>query len=112
MAIKCHLSTLMGKHKMSIQDVHKSTGLNRNTISNLYREKIKRIDFDTIDKLCKLFKCKIEELFEHKSSSEIPEEWFEPVTDEDVKFIEEKRKEFEGDTYMSDEDFFALLDEE
>ncbi|WP_429683221.1 helix-turn-helix domain-containing protein [Bacillus paranthracis] len=51
---------------MTIQDVHIKTGLNRNTISNLYHEKVKRIDFDTIDKLCDLFNCSIGELLEHK----------------------------------------------
>lgn len=60
--IKCNLSKLMGIHKMTIQDVHIKTGLNRNTISNLYHEKVKRIDFDTIEKLCLLFDCTVGEL--------------------------------------------------
>lgn len=55
--IKFKLSELMGKHKVTIQDVHEGTKLNRNTISNLYHEKVKRIDFDTIDKLCDFFDC-------------------------------------------------------
>lgn len=64
--IKCNLSKLMGIHKMSIQDVHEKTGLNRATISNLYHEKARRIDFETMDKLCKLFNCQAGpgELFE------------------------------------------------
>lgn len=36
MPVHCNLSTLMGKNRFSIQDVHKQTGLSRNTISNLY----------------------------------------------------------------------------
>ena len=62
--IKCNLSELMGKNKMTIQDVHEKTGLNRNTISNLYHEKVTRIDFDTIEKLCQLFKCGVGDLLE------------------------------------------------
>lgn len=62
--IKCNLSILMGKKKVTIQRVHEETGLNRNTISNLYHEKVSRIDFDTIDKLCDFFECGIGELFE------------------------------------------------
>ena len=61
--IKCNLSELMGKHKMTIQDVHQKTGLNRNTVSNLYHERVKRIDFDTIEKLCLALNCNIGELF-------------------------------------------------
>lgn len=56
--IKCNLSKMMGMHKMNIQDVHEKTGLNRNTISNLYHEKATRIDFETINRLCGLFKCR------------------------------------------------------
>lgn len=64
--IKCNLSKLMGIHKLSIQDVHKKSSLNRNTISNLYHETVKRIDYDTINnKLCKLFNCQPGDLFEY-----------------------------------------------
>lgn len=62
--IKCNLSKLMGEKKVNIQEVHEGTGLNRNTISNLYHEKVTRIDFDTIDKLCTFFNCKVGTLLE------------------------------------------------
>lgn len=58
------LSTLMGKYRYSIQDVHEKTGLSRNTISNLYNDKASRVDYETVEKLCKLFACSINELFE------------------------------------------------
>ncbi|MGM0582933.1 MAG: helix-turn-helix domain-containing protein [Bacteroidota bacterium] len=64
--IKCNLSRIMGEQKVNIQDVHEGTGLNRNTISNLYHEKVSRIDFDTIEKICLFLDCKIGELFEVK----------------------------------------------
>ena len=63
--IKCNLSTLMGKNKFTIQDVHEKTRLSRNTISNLYNEKAGRIDFETIEKLCDLFDCTVCELLEY-----------------------------------------------
>lgn len=62
MAIQCILSTLMGKHHLSIQDVHYKTKLSRTTISNLYNNKATRIDYDTIEKLCLLFQCEITDL--------------------------------------------------
>ena len=64
--IKCNLSKLMGEHKVNIQEVHETTGLNRNTISNLYHEKSKQVHFDTIDKLCSFFDCRVGDLFEYK----------------------------------------------
>lgn len=63
MHVRCALSTLMGRDKYQIQDVHKKTGLSRSTISNLYYEKTRRIDFETILKLCQLFNCEVGELF-------------------------------------------------
>lgn len=62
--IRCHLARLMGEHKMKIVDVARETGLNRNTISLLYKETAQRIDLDALDKLCKLFDCEVGELLE------------------------------------------------
>ena len=61
--MRSNLSELMGKNRYSIQDVHVKTGLSRATISLLYHDKATRIDFDTIEKLCLLFACSLEDLF-------------------------------------------------
>jgi len=49
--IRCHLSRLMGERKVKIADVARGIGVNRNTITLLYYEKAKRIDFEVLDKL-------------------------------------------------------------
>ena len=54
----------MGAKRYSIQDVHEQTGLSRNTISGLYNDKASRVDYETVEKLCKLFECTIDDLFE------------------------------------------------
>ena len=64
--IRCHLARLMGEHKMKIADVARETGLNRNTISLLYKETAQRVDLDAMDQLCRLFGCEVGELFEFK----------------------------------------------
>lgn len=63
--VRCHLSRLMGERKMKIIDVARETGLNRNTITLLYKEDAKRIDLDAIDKLCNLFGCEVGDLLEY-----------------------------------------------
>ena len=63
--IKCHLSHMMGEHKMKISDVALKTELNRSTITSLYKESATRVDLEAIDKLCRLFNCKISDLFEY-----------------------------------------------
>ncbi|TWX70424.1 helix-turn-helix domain-containing protein [Colwellia sp. C1TZA3] len=64
--IKCHLARLMGERKMKVMDVARETGLNRNTVTLLYKETAQRIDLEAIDKLCGLFDCEVEDLLERK----------------------------------------------
>jgi putative transcriptional regulator len=45
-------------------DVARMTGLNRNTVTLLYKETAQRIDLEAIDKLCDLFDCDVAELLE------------------------------------------------
>ena len=64
--IKCHLSRLMGERKLKIADVAKDIDVHRNTITLLYYEKAKRIDFEVLEKLCNYFGCSINELLERR----------------------------------------------
>ncbi|MDF2499336.1 MAG: Cro/CI family transcriptional regulator [Anaerosporomusa subterranea] len=74
MAIKCNLSTYMGMYKMNIQDVCDETGLARNTVAFLYHDKVKAINFGTLDSLCKLFKCSAGDLLEYVPDVEEPQQ--------------------------------------
>jgi putative transcriptional regulator len=65
--IKCHLSRLMGEHKMRIADVARETGLHRNTITLLYDETAERIELQAIEKLCELFNVSVGELLEFRA---------------------------------------------
>ena len=62
--ICCHLSSLMGRDKLNISDVARATGLNRSTITALYRETATRVELPAIEQLCMLFKCQVGDLFE------------------------------------------------
>lgn len=66
--IRCHLSTLMGRSKLRIADVSRLTGLNRSTITALYKETATRIDLPAIEQLCRLFKCQVGDLIEYVSN--------------------------------------------
>lgn len=63
--IESKLSMLMGIKKVNIQDVHEGTGINRNTISNLYHDKLKRVDYDTLSRLCEYFDCQVADILEY-----------------------------------------------
>lgn len=68
--IRCHLSRIMGEHKMKISDVARETGLNRSTITALYQENAARVEIEAIEKLCELFDCQVADLFEYVRSVE------------------------------------------
>ncbi|OMH27844.1 helix-turn-helix transcriptional regulator [Motiliproteus sp. MSK22-1] len=51
--IRCHLSRFMGERKMKVVDVARETGLNRNTVTLLYKEMAQRVDLDAIEKPCR-----------------------------------------------------------
>ena len=61
--VRCNLSRMMGEHKMKIMDVARETGLNRSTVTHLYHETARRVELETIDKLCRLFGCDVGQLF-------------------------------------------------
>lgn len=66
--IKCHLSRMMGEHKMKVVDVARATGLHRSTITSLYNETAARVDLDAIEQLCQLFQCGVADLLEYVPS--------------------------------------------
>lgn len=63
--IKCHLSRIMGEKKLNIQDVANLTGIHRNTISALYNETNKRIDYITLERLCRSLNVQVSDLLEY-----------------------------------------------
>lgn len=65
MPIKIHFSRLLGEHKVRAAEVSRRTGIDKNTLSSLYREDAKGIRFSTLEKLCKFFHCKINNLIEY-----------------------------------------------
>ena len=71
MPIKSKLSILMGTHRYKMQDVFEKTGLARTTIANLYYDRTQRIDYDTLDKLCKLFDCSVGDVIEFSNEKAV-----------------------------------------
>jgi putative transcriptional regulator len=68
--LHCHLSTLMGRDKLRIADVSRRTGLNRSTVTALYKGTATRVDLPAIEQLCRLFNCEVGDLFEYTDKDE------------------------------------------
>lgn len=63
--IKIKLSEIMGREKMTRKRLSELTGIRPNTIGDLYREDVKKIDLQTLDKICAVFNCSISDLIEY-----------------------------------------------
>lgn len=62
--IKCNLSALLGARKLKLADVMRDTGINRSTLTRLYHETTTRIDYETLETLCRYLKCDIGDFLE------------------------------------------------
>ena len=64
--IKCNLPMLMAEKKIrSLNKLSKDTGVSAPALGRLYDGTNVRIDYSTIEALCRYFKCSIGELLEY-----------------------------------------------
>lgn len=61
------LSEIMGRKRLKVSDVVAGTGLAINTVAGLYHDRVKRVDLDTLDKLCEFLEVGIGDILEHKN---------------------------------------------
>jgi len=61
--IKNRLSILMAEHDIkTMLELSEKTGLDKNTISNWYNQKVTRFSSETLEVLCNYFGCQVEDL--------------------------------------------------
>lgn len=63
--IKIKLSELLGKRRMTQQQLSQLTGIRPNTISDIYNEICSRLSIDHLDRICEALECDISELIEY-----------------------------------------------
>lgn len=68
--IRIKLGELLGKHKMTRKCLAEMTGIRPNTIGDLYREDVKRIDLSALDKICEALNCEVSDILEYEKEEE------------------------------------------
>lgn len=63
--IQTRLHILMGERRLKITTLAEETGIAYTTLHPLYHGQTKRIDFATVDKLCKVLHCRVGDLLEY-----------------------------------------------
>jgi len=72
--IRITLSEVLGKKKMTRKKVSELTGVRANTIGDLYNEKVKKIDLDTLNKICSVLDCSISDLLVFEKDTYVGED--------------------------------------
>ncbi len=68
--IRIKLSELLGKNKMTRKALAELVGVRPNTIGDLYHEKVKRVDLDLLNNICKVLGCDLSDLLEYQPDDE------------------------------------------
>jgi putative transcriptional regulator len=55
---------------MKMSKLSRQTGIAKNSLFDLYHEKVKGVQFETLDKICKALNCSISELLEYVQDGE------------------------------------------
>ncbi len=63
--IRIKLSELLGKNKMTRKALAELVGVRPNTIGDLYNERVKRIDLELLNNICKELDCELTDLIEY-----------------------------------------------
>jgi putative transcriptional regulator len=62
MAIHCKLSTILGEKRLKRADVVRETGLSKGTVHALYYDRVRRVDYGVLEKICKYLNCDLGDL--------------------------------------------------
>ena len=63
--IKCHLTELMGKRNISMNQLSFRTEMQRTQLRNYRDNKIQRLDIDILKRLCYVLECDLHDLIEY-----------------------------------------------
>ncbi|MEQ1157840.1 helix-turn-helix domain-containing protein [Acinetobacter johnsonii] len=63
-----NLAVLLAERKLKVADLVRSTGINKSTLHKLYNDESVRIDFETIDKICKALEVEVGDLLIFKKN--------------------------------------------
>ena len=62
--IRNHLSKILGENRITQKKLAEMTGLRPSTVNAIYNERASRIDYDVLDRLCRVLDCQPGDLLE------------------------------------------------
>ena len=68
--IRIRLSEILGKKKMTRKKLSELTGIRANTICDYYNEKVKKIDVESLNRICTVLGCEVSDVLVFEKESE------------------------------------------
>ena len=65
MAVKVHLSRILGERKMKIAELSRLTGLSQHGLLHIYHERTNAISFAILNRLCEVLQVQVCDLLEY-----------------------------------------------
>jgi len=65
MPVTCKLSTILGERRLKMSDVVRGTGLAKNTVLALYHDRVRKVDYHVVEKLCAFLGVGVGDLFHY-----------------------------------------------
>ena len=70
MAIHCRLSTILGKRRIKMAELVRMTGVSKTTINAMYHDKVTKIDYGVLERICKALDCPLSDIVEYVPNEE------------------------------------------
>lgn len=65
MAIHCRLSTLLGERRIKMAELTRMTGVSKTTINAMYHDRVRKIDYGVLERICEALDCKLSDIVEY-----------------------------------------------
>ncbi len=64
MVIHCRLSTLLGERRIKMAELSRLTGVSKTTINAMYHDRVRKIDYSVLERICTSLDCGISDILE------------------------------------------------
>lgn len=70
MAIHSTLSAILGSKRIKQSELSKVTGISKTTVNSFYNDKVTRVSYDVLNKICKALDCQVSDILTYVPDEE------------------------------------------